>query len=132
MSYMMTFLVFLLQGDVKQSKKLTKTMKIEEKTFPYLLKGLINFNKIFGENVTHICLHLLSRKRTFWETMLESFNWPRLALLGFLSYSELSNDYFHWGELTISKSYLPSSSPKSKCGNCLWSSYNQILNCDVN
>ena len=46
-------LFFLQQVMVKKSKKFTKIFKIEEVKNSYLLRHLMNFNKIFGKNLTY-------------------------------------------------------------------------------
>ena len=49
---MLTSLVALLQGNIKKSKKLMIIVNIEVEV-KYLLNELINFNEIFGKNVTY-------------------------------------------------------------------------------
>ena len=51
--YKLTLLVFLLQGNVKKSKKSMKTANIDRKKSSWLLNELRIFNQIFRKGVTY-------------------------------------------------------------------------------
>ena len=52
-SYKLTPLVSLSQGNVKKSKKMMKIANIEQRNSSYLLNGWGNFNEIFRKVVTY-------------------------------------------------------------------------------
>ena len=50
---MSTLLVFCKIEIVQKSTKLWNMVKIEDEKSSHILLGLMNFNEIFGKNVTH-------------------------------------------------------------------------------